>query len=40
MENTINNLPGVVDNGLFTSRPADLLILACQDGVKVLTAHS
>lgn len=40
MENAINNLPGVVDNGLFTERSADLLILACQDGVKVLTAHS
>lgn len=40
MENAINNLPGVVDNGLFTNRPADLLILGCADGVKVLTAQS
>lgn len=40
MENAINNIPGVVDNGLFTNRPADLLILGCSDGVQVLTAHS
>lgn len=39
MENAINNLPGVVDNGLFTNRPADLLILGCKDGVKLLKAQ-
>ena len=39
MEDAINKIPGVVENGLFTHHPADLLVLGCSDGVKVLTAR-
>lgn len=38
MEDAINNIPGVVDNGLFTHYAADLLILGCSSGVQILTA--
>ncbi|MCL6415679.1 ribose-5-phosphate isomerase RpiA [Aestuariirhabdus sp. Z084] len=34
LEEQINNLTGVVTNGLFAVRPADLLLLGTQDGVK------
>ena len=34
MEQRINNITGVVCNGLFTQRPADLLLLATGEGVK------
>lgn len=34
MEQRINNITGVVCNGLFAQRPADLLLLATVDGVK------
>ncbi|MGB0494992.1 MAG: ribose-5-phosphate isomerase RpiA [Kangiellaceae bacterium] len=33
-ENQINQLTGVVTNGLFANRPADHLILATKDGIK------
>lgn len=33
-EQKINNITGVVTNGIFASRPADLLLLATQEGVK------
>lgn len=36
MENRINQIPGVVTNGLFAIRPADVLILGGADGVKTL----
>ncbi|WP_037586850.1 ribose-5-phosphate isomerase RpiA [Stenoxybacter acetivorans] len=36
MEIAINAMAGVVDNGLFAARPADLLLLACADGVKTI----
>ncbi len=39
MEDTVNSLLGVVENGLFAHRPADLLILAKKDGVQLLEAH-
>jgi len=32
----INNLAGVVTNGIFARRPADVLLLAAADGVKTL----
>ena len=35
LEQTINNLAGVVANGLFAKRGADVLILATEQGVKV-----
>ncbi len=37
MENRINQIVGVVTNGLFAARPADVLLLATQDGVKTMT---
>jgi len=32
-ENTLNNIPGVVENGLFIRRPANQVIVAKTDGV-------
>lgn len=37
METNINNIPGVVTNGLFAHRPADVLMLGTSEGVKKLT---
>jgi ribose 5-phosphate isomerase A len=34
LESTINQIPGVVTNGLFARRPADVLLLATAEGVK------
>jgi ribose 5-phosphate isomerase A len=34
LEATINQIPGVVTNGLFARRPADILLLATPEGVK------
>ena len=39
MEEKINNITGVVTNGLFALRPADVLLLGTADGVKTLTAQ-
>lgn len=36
LENRLNQIPGVVTNGLFAIRPADVLILAGANGVKTL----
>jgi ribose 5-phosphate isomerase A len=36
MEKTINNLAGVVTCGLFALRPADLILIATEDGIKQL----
>ena len=36
VESAINQLTGVVTNGLFANRPADILLLATQNGVKQL----
>lgn len=38
LETRINQLTGVVTNGLFALRPADVLLLASPEGVKTLTA--
>ncbi|MCY1181979.1 Ribose-5-phosphate isomerase A [compost metagenome] len=38
LEEQINNIVGVVTNGLFAARPADLLLLGTADGVKELRA--
>ena len=38
MEAAINAIPGVVTNGLFAARPADLLLLARPGGVETLKA--
>jgi len=37
LEQTLNNLPGVVTNGLFALRPADVLLVGGADGVRRLT---
>ncbi len=37
LETTLNGIVGVVTNGLFARRGADLLLLATPDGVKQLT---
>ena len=37
MERTLNDIPGVVTNGLFALRPADVLLLGGSDGVRTLT---
>lgn len=36
MESAINQIPGVVTNGLFALRPADVLLLGTAEGVKTL----
>ena len=38
LENRINQLTGVVCVGLFAQRPADLLILSGEDGIRTLQA--
>lgn len=38
LEQQLNNIVGVVTNGLFAMRPADVLLLGTQEGVKTLTA--
>ena len=38
IEQQINDIVGVVTNGIFARRPADVLLLATQDGVKTITA--
>lgn len=37
LEAKLNNIPGVVTNGLFALRPADVLLLGTADGVRKLT---
>jgi ribose 5-phosphate isomerase A len=36
MESRINEIPGVVTVGIFAHRPADVLIVASDTGVKVM----
>ena len=36
MEADINQIVGVVTNGLFAARPANILLLATADGVKTI----
>lgn len=38
LEETLNNITGVVTNGLFALRPADILLLATAGGVKTIRA--
>ena len=37
MEQILNNITGVVTNGLFAMKPADVLLLGTPDGVKTIT---
>jgi ribose 5-phosphate isomerase A len=39
IEHTLNNIVGVVTNGLFAARAADVLLMATQSGVKELAAN-
>lgn len=39
LEDEINKIPGVVENGLFGHNAADVLVLGTQDGVKVITPN-
>jgi ribose 5-phosphate isomerase A len=36
IEEKLNNLTGVVTNGLFARRPADVILMATQDGVETI----
>ena len=36
-EQTINNIPGVVENGIFSSRKADIILLGTESGVEEIT---
>jgi len=36
-EQLINNIPGVVENGIFSSRKADIILQSTDDGVKVIS---
>ena len=36
LEGEINQIPGVVTNGIFARRPADILLLATPEGVRTL----
>ena len=36
LENHLNNIVGVVTNGLFANRSADVLLLGSQNGVNIL----
>ncbi len=37
VEERLNHIPGVVTNGLFARRPADVLILGTAQGIKTLS---
>ena len=39
LEQRLNNIPGVVTNGIFALRPADLLLVGRDTGVERLTAQ-
>lgn len=38
LERLLNNIPGVVSNGLFAQRPANRLLIANQGGIKTIEA--
>ena len=38
LEESLNQIPGIVTVGLFAKRPADILLLGCDGGVEVLQA--
>lgn len=40
LEKTLNDIVGVVTNGLFAMRPADVLLLGSEDGTKTVHANS
>ncbi|HXH55204.1 MAG TPA: ribose-5-phosphate isomerase RpiA [Gammaproteobacteria bacterium] len=36
LERTLNNIPGVVGNGLFAEKPANMLLISTQQGIKII----
>lgn len=40
MEEAINHIPGVMENGLFARRPADVLVLGHDKGTEVITVSA
>lgn len=40
IEEKLNNIVGVVTNGLFAHRPADVLLLGTENGVKTITGNN
>jgi ribose 5-phosphate isomerase len=38
MEQTLNHIPGVVENGLFSSRTADIVLVAETETVSVFSS--
>lgn len=40
MEETINHIPGVMENGLFARRPADVLVLGHERGTEIITVSA
>jgi ribose 5-phosphate isomerase A len=40
LETTINQITGVVTNGLFAIKPADVLLLGTKEGVKTIKANN
>ena len=39
LENTLNNIVGIVTNGLFANRGADILLLGSESGVKTIVSN-
>ena len=39
MERELNKITGLVENGLFAERAADLLILARENGIELIKPH-
>ncbi len=40
IEHTLNNIPGVLCNGIFAERRADMVLVASEKGMKVLGANT
>jgi ribose 5-phosphate isomerase A len=36
LETELNNIIGIVENGLFARRPADILLLGTDNGVRLI----
>jgi ribose 5-phosphate isomerase A len=36
LETELNNITGIVENGLFARRPADILLLGTDNGVRLI----
>jgi ribose 5-phosphate isomerase A len=36
LERTLNNIPGIVCNGIFADRPADIVLVCAAEGIKII----